>query len=208
MKSIIFDLDCTLWDSRQTIAEAWTEAIQHHIPDHSGFTKEDIGNLMGLQIPVIAEKLFPDETLERRKQLMGACAVVDQKLIRQKGGKPFDDLEATLKLLAKQHDLYIVSNCEDGYIEAFYEAHGLESYFKDYENPGRTGLSKGENILLVMERNAIEQAVYVGDTQGDLDAARRAGIPFIFASYGFGTPEDYDEKITTFKELVKLMGVK
>jgi len=163
---------------------------------------------MGLQIPVIAEKLFPDETLERRKQLMDACAVVDQKLIRQKGGKLFDDLEATLKLLAKQHDLYIVSNCEDGYIEAFYEAHGLESYFKDYENPGRTGLSKGENILLVMERNAIEQAVYVGDTQGDLDAARRAGIPFIFASYGFGTPEDYDEKITTFKELVKLMGVK
>lgn len=208
MKSIIFDLDGTLWDSRQTIAEAWTEAIQHHIPDHSGFTKEDIGNLMGLQIPVIAEKLFPDETLERRKELMDACAVVDQKLIRQKGGKLFEDLEATLKLLAEQYDLYIVSNCEDGYIEAFYEAHGLESYFKDYENPGRTGLSKGENILLVMERNSIDQAVYVGDTQGDLDAARHAGIPFIFASYGFGTPEEYDEKITAFKELVKLMDTK
>lgn len=208
MKSIIFDLDGTLWDSRQTIAEAWTEAIQNQMPGHSGFTKEDIGNLMGLQIPVIAERLFPDEPLERRKELMDACAVVDQKLIRQKGGKLFEDLEATLKLLAEQHDLYIVSNCEDGYIEAFYEAHGLESYFKDYENPGRTGLSKGENILLVMKRNSIDQAVYVGDTQGDLDAARHAGIPFIFASYGFGTPEDYDEKITTFKELVKLMDTK
>ena len=40
---------------------------------------------------------------------------------------------------------------------------------------------------LLAERNALDCAVYVGDTQGDLDSASAAGIPFIFASYGFGT---------------------
>ena len=39
-----------------------------------------------------------------------------------------------------------------------------------------------------MERNRITSAAYVGDTQGDLEAARLAGIPFVWAAYGFGNP--------------------
>lgn len=205
MESIIFDLDGTLWDSRQTIAEAWTTAVQQQGYEERVFTKEDIGSLMGLQIPVIAEKLFPMESVERRKEIMDACAKEDQVMIREQGGVLFPNLEETLRELKKSYRLFIVSNCEDGYIEAFYAAHGLEKYFEDFENPGRTGLSKGENIQLIMERNAITSAVYVGDTQGDLDAARHAGIPFIYAAYGFGSPETYDKNIHTFEEILKVI---
>lgn len=205
MESIIFDLDGTLWDSRQTIAEAWTTAVQQQGYEERVFTKEDIGSLMGLQIPVIAMKLFPMESVKRRKEIMDACAKEDQVMIREQGGVLFPNLEETLRELKKSYRLFIVSNCEDGYIEAFYAAHGLEKYFEDFENPGRTGLSKGENIQLIMERNAITSAVYVGDTQGDLDAARHAGIPFIYAAYGFGSPETYDKKIHTFEEILKVI---
>lgn len=205
MESIIFDLDGTLWDSRQTIAEAWTTAVQQQGYEERVFTKEDIGSLMGLQIPVIAEKLFPMESVERRKEIMDACAKEDQVMIREQGGVLFPNLEETLRELKKSYRLFIVSNCEDGYIEAFYAAHGLEKYFEDFENPGRTGLSKGENIQLIMERNAITSAVYVGDTQGDLDAARHAGIPFIYAAYGFGSPESYDYRLETFEQLDELI---
>ena len=205
MESIIFDLDGTLWDSRQTIAEAWTTAVQQQGYEERVFTKEDIGSLMGLQIPVIAEKLLPMESVERRKEIMDACAKEDQVMIREQGGVLFPNLEETLRELKKSYRLFIVSNCEDGYIEAFYAAHGLEKYFEDFENPGRTGLSKGENIQLIMERNAITSAVYVGDTQGDLDAARHAGIPFIYAAYGFGSPESYDYRLETFEQLDELI---
>jgi phosphoglycolate phosphatase len=82
--------------------------------------------------------------------------------------------------------MYIVSNCQEGYIETFLHYHRLETYFKDFESHGRTKLSKGENIRLVMMRNHIEEAVYIGDTRGDMEAAEQAGIPFIFAAYGFG----------------------
>lgn len=205
MESIIFDLDGTLWDSRQTIAEAWTTAVQQQGYEERVFTKEDIGSLMGLQIPVIAEKLFPMESVERRKEIMDACAKEDQVMIREQGGVLFPNLEETLRELKKSYRLFIVSNCEDGYIEAFYAAHGLEKYFEDFENPGRTGLSKGENIQLIMERNAITSAVYVGDTQGDLDAARHAGIPFVYAAYGFGSPESYDYRLETFEQLDELI---
>ncbi len=46
--------------------------------------------------------------------------------------------------------------------------------------------------------------MYVGDTQGDRNAARLAGIPFVYASYGFGNVEDYDYKIDRFPELVDM----
>lgn len=68
--------------------------------------------------------------------------------------------------LSDTYDLFIVSNCQDGYIESFYEYHKLERYFKDYENPGRTGLSKGENIKLVIDRNNLDAPVYVGIRTG------------------------------------------
>ena len=84
------------------------------------------------------------------------------------------------------YHLYIVSNCQDGYIEDFISWSGCQDLIEDIEDYGRTGKGKADNIRLLMERNALDCAVYVGDTQGDLDSASAAGIPFIFASYGFG----------------------
>ncbi len=97
----------------------------------------------------------------------------------------------------------VVSNCQHGYIEAFYKYHSLEKYFLDYENPGRTGLSKGENIKLIIKRNDLTSPVYVGDTEGDLDASEFAGVPFVYAKYGFGKVSKYDYVIENFNELLQ-----
>jgi phosphoglycolate phosphatase len=98
-----------------------------------------------------------------------------------------------------------VSNCQEGYIEAFLDYHKLGKYFLDFENPGRTGLTKGENIKLVIERNQLQHPVYVGDTKGDQEAATFAGIPFVFARYGFGQPETYHFVIDRFDQLLDLV---
>ncbi|MNR54842.1 Phosphoglycolate phosphatase [compost metagenome] len=55
-----------------------------------------------------------------------------------------------------------------------------------------------------MDRNNLSSPVYVGDTEGDLKAARYAGIPFVFASYGFGEVSDYDYIINSFEGLLEL----
>ncbi len=74
----------------------------------------------------------------------------------------------------------------------------------DFENPGRTGLSKGENIKMLIERTNLSNPIYVGDTEGDYNAAQNAGIPFVYAKYGFGQVSEYDEVIKTFDDLLKL----
>ena len=86
----------------------------------------------------------------------------------------------------------------------FLETMGFEKYFKDMENPGRTGLSKAGNIKLIIERNNLSAPVYVGDTIGDCRSTREAGIPFVYAAYGFGDVEDYDYRLEDISDLKKL----
>ena len=101
----------------------------------------------------------------------------------------YDKMPETIRALSKRYRLFIVSNCQSGYIEAFLKNTGLGDCITDFTCPGDTGKLKGDNIRIIMERNGITEAVYVGDTQGDADACRMAGIPMIFAAYGFGEVE-------------------
>ncbi|MFK3958813.1 HAD family hydrolase [Guptibacillus hwajinpoensis] len=204
MDSIIFDLDGTIWDPIDTLLNAWNSCIKEHSQIKKELTRTDFEGTMGLQMHEISKKLFPYLTEEVRKQVITECCNTEQGYLKKQGGNLFHNVEDVLRLLSKKYRLYIVSNCQDGYIESFYEFHNLDSYFLDYENPGRTGLSKGENINLIIERNNLSSPIYVGDTEGDLNASRYAGIPFVYAKYGFGQVSEYDEVIEKFDELVNL----
>ena len=151
---------------------------------------EEIGNI-----------LFPSVNEEKRNQIIDDFSEEEVNYLNEHGAILYEGIEETLEILSKKYDLYIVSNCQKEYVEAFLHAHHLEKYFKDIEMSGITGKDKGHNILLLMERNHIQEAIYIGDTQGDQEASRFAGIPFIFASYGFGNAWHPDKVIKLFKEL-------
>jgi phosphoglycolate phosphatase len=204
MDSIIFDLDGTLWDSREAIAISWNQVFEGMEEGSIKITKDDLTAMMGLQIDEIGERLLPKITPERRKELLSECGVVENKYLIEHGGILYPNVEDVLENLSKKYKLYIVSNCQEGYIEAFLQYYGLERLILDFENPGRTGLLKGENIKLVMERNNLKNPVYVGDTQKDKEAAELAGIPFVYATYGFGEVHKSDYTINSFKELTQL----
>ena len=77
----------------------------------------------------------------------------------------------------------------------------LTEIIRDHLCFGDTGTEKGQTILELMRRNGITDAVYVGDTQGDYEATLVAGIPFIWAAYGFGNPEGYAARIDDIGQL-------
>ena len=114
----------------------------------------------------------------------------------------YPNVKSTIKELSKRLPVFIVSNCQSGYIELFLEKTDLKEYITDFECFGNTGKSKGENIKLIIERNHPENPVYVGDTMGDKESAAYAGIPFIYAAYGFGAVDEADDTINDFKELI------
>ena len=203
---ILFDLDGTLWDSVDQIILTWNRVLERHDWPRPSITRTEQEGVMGLQMDVIAQRLFPRETEQRRMALMRECVQEENEYLRVHGGKLFPKVEETLKALAKNHKLCIVSNCQKGYIEAFLEAHKLEQYFCDSLCFGETGKSKGENNKTIIARNGFQSPVYVGDTQGDRNAARFAQIPFVFAAYGFGTVDGYEGRVEQFADLAGLFS--
>lgn len=185
-KAVIFDLDGTLWDSSRQIVEAWNPVLRQYSTE---ITVEQMCSFMGKTMPVIGSLIFPEKPEKECMKIMAECSKAEHPYVRQHGGVLYPHLEEVLKELSQNFFLAIVSNCQDGYVQAFLDHYEFWKYFDDIEMAGRTGRSKGENISLVMKRNQIETAVYVGDTSGDLEAAKLAGVPFIYAAYGFGDVE-------------------
>ncbi|MBQ7707236.1 MAG: HAD family hydrolase [Lachnospiraceae bacterium] len=204
-EALMFDLDGTLWDATDNIIISWKEAIKEfeELKDFT-ITEELLQSVFGKPMDTITDILFPNLSSKKKKEVLERCCEVENEYLNEHGGNPYPKLEETLKKLCEKHRLFIVSNGQAGYIESFLNAHGLWDYFTDIRNWGDNPVSKGENIKLVMEKNNIKSAVYVGDTQGDADAAAFAGIDFIFAKYGFGAVENYTYAIDNIDELLKL----
>lgn len=203
--SIIFDMDGTLWDSTESVCESWLEVIRREFPQLKPFTPAQMGAQMGKLLPDIGKGLYPELDDESSLRLVGLCCEYENKYLAEHGGVLYPELEETLNYLSKKCKLTIVSNCQSGYIEAFFAAHKLDKYFLDYECHGNSGLSKADNIKLIIKRNELSNATYCGDTQIDHLSAAEAGIPFIWASYGFGTPDAYDFKLESFSQLKELV---
>lgn len=201
-KGIIFDMDGTLWDSAENVANAWNIAIEKTGLIQKKLTKQDIQNVMGKTMDVIADILFAELDGEQRMRLLEECCAMENDYLREHGGILYDGVKETFqKLKERGYHLSIVSNCQSGYIEAFLDYYKLWDAIEDKQCYGDNLRQKGENIRLVVERNDLDAAVYVGDIQGDYDASCQAGVQFIHASYGFGTIDAEVLAIKSFAEL-------
>ena len=201
VESLIFDMDGTLWDSAKSVAESWNKVLDDLNEVKIRFTADDIKSVMGKPMDVIAAMFFPEVDSKRQMEIMNECGLYENEYLLYHGGILYDNLEETLKELKKNHRLFIVSNCQSGYIEAFLEYYGFEEYFEDILCWGDNQLSKGDNIKLIMQKNSVTDAAYVGDIHADCDSARYAGIKFIHAAYGFGEVSDPDATIESFTDL-------
>lgn len=202
--SIIFDLDGTLWNAIEGVCGAWETILSKYPNITKVVTPKEMEVCMGLQINEIGKKLFPDLDEDFQMKLMKEFCKTEQVYLGEHGGVLFSKLEEILKVLSEKYKLFIVSNCQDGYIQCFFKAHKLDRYFEDFECSGVTGLSKGENNKIIIERNKLKSPIYVGDTKGDAEAAKVAEIPFVYARYGFGDVEEYDYVIDSFEEILTL----
>ena len=202
-------MDGTVWDSSENVAKSWTVKVNEAGYTDKIITRDDIKNVMGKTMDVIADILFSFTAKgEERDALRYACQEYEIEYLRMHGGILCEGITGTWKALKDMgYHNYIVSNCQAGYIECFLDHYNI-SYGKgsdmieDIECFGNNGFQKAENIKLLAERNNLTDACYVGDIQGDYDATMKAGYKFIHAQYGFGSINTDVPFIGSFPELL------
>ena len=204
-ESLIFDIDGTLWDSRQLVADGYNIQLEKEGLQHLFVTAEDLRPLFGKVMTEIADTIFASIDPKERYDLMERCMKTENDyLFANECRIGYPKVRETLEALSKKYRLFIVSNSQCGYPELCMDKLGLNEFIEGHMCFGDTGTSKGQTILTLIQKHNIGSCIYIGDTQGDLEACREAGVPFIFCAYGLGQADSWDAKIDSIEELLNM----
>ena len=182
--AVIFDLDGTLWDALEVSAEAWTKGFKDNNIQKT-VTADDLRSVVGKPFIECLERISPDIA----KVCPGINESIDyheKRVIDEFGGKIYDGAAEIISELSAVTQVFIVSNCDDWYLEAFFRHSELQRYMAGYDCFGMSRVSKSLMLKNMTGVNNLVNPVYIGDTHSDFEAAQEANADFIFAEYGFG----------------------
>jgi phosphoglycolate phosphatase len=199
--ALIFDLDGTLWDAAVASTQGWNLALAE-MGVSSRVTVDGIRSVSGNPFARCVEILLP-----------GLCPLPEATLrfledhertgIETLAGVLYEGVSDGLRELAAAYPLFLVSNCPDWYLGEFFRVTGLGECFTGWDCHGSSGIGKSGMLLDMRERYRLAHAVYVGDTRGDQEATREAGMEFGFVCYGFGEASLPSLSFGSFSELVE-----
>lgn len=201
IEAIVFDLDGTLWDASAATVTAWNSVIEKLKIPRELLQRKDIISVTGRPFDECVAILFPDIDEAARKELGKALNEEERAVIGKLGGELFPGVERGLSQLALQYQLFIVSNCQDWYLQNFFKHYNFPGYFHGWDCHGMSGTSKAAMLQDIKASYIIEDLAYVGDTAQDQQAAEDTDIPFIHASYGFGVGITATRTIGSFPEI-------
>ncbi|HTU59714.1 MAG TPA: HAD family hydrolase [Polyangiales bacterium] len=204
LDAIVFDLDGTLWDTCAACALGWNNVLERRGISWRAITAQDVRSVAGKPHAECIRQVFRGLSEAQLAILSEETATEDVRCIEAHGGELYAGVREGLAQLATRYPLFIVSNCQAGYIELFLHNNGFGPLFRDIECWGNTGLSKAENLQRVITRNGLASPVFVGDTEGDQSAADSCNVPFVHVAYGFGQCPSAAQRVHSFPELCAL----
>ncbi len=203
--ALIFDIDGTLWDSRELVAKGYNKQLRKEGLDHLCVDAEQLKGLFGKVLSEMADILFESLPQQERYPLLERCMSSENSQLKNDPCRiGYPGVKETLQKLRENHRLFIVSNSQSGYPQLCIRKLGLGELIEGHLCHGDTGLSKGQTILQLMQKHNIQKPLYIGDTQGDYEATLEAGIDFAWAAFGFGSPAGFTYRVDSFPELLNL----
>jgi len=185
----IFDLDGTLLDTLDDLAAAVNYALrQHGMPEH---TREDVRRFVGNGVRLLMIRAIPDG---EDNPLFEATFQTFRKYYMEHSldtTRPYDGIPELLgELRARGKRVAVVSNkfyaatselCHHFFPDTVEVAIGEHEAEGIRKKPAPDTVKEAFRQLGVDSRNA----VYIGDSDVDLQTARNAGLPCISVLWGF-----------------------
>ncbi|WP_256013822.1 HAD family hydrolase [Desertivirga xinjiangensis] len=195
--SLIFDMDGTLWDALNTYVNSWNSGLVEENIDKK-VSAEEISSMMGLDSQKVLDRILPEYSREEQHRIYKTINQHRAEQVETIGGTLYDGVVEGLKKLSEKYKLFIVSNCPEGMITLFMKWANITEYITDEMAYGVNNMPKNHNIKHLIDKYQLQNPVYIGDTEGDRVESERAGIPFVYFSFGFGNVEKYDLKFNDF----------
>lgn len=208
-KLLIFDLDGTLADTSLDIADALNYAVE---PLGKGpYSVEEIKAMVGSGITNLMRSLIPSEApISEESIIKRFLEYYSEHLLDNTKAYPY--VKETLSKLGERYKKVVISNKREGFSREILEGIGILRFFDIVLGSDSVREQKPSPVPLleVMKRfGAVkDEAVMIGDSSYDIEAARAAGIKVIAVTYGFRSREtlkDADFRIDKFDELLNIL---
>ncbi len=200
IEMILFDMDGTLWNTINTTFKA-SQIISDKYEDVKDISKETVVKSMGLGFSDVAKNYMPYLEKNKRESILKEIMAKNLEIIKNEGADIYPFVYEGIKKLSKKYRLGIITNNFTEYAELFVDTFGLKSYFTDYLGASTLGKTKAEAITTILRKYNVSKVIYVGDTKGDMESSKDAGVIFVHAKYGFDKALNSNYQIDSFKEL-------
>ena len=183
----IFDLDGTLLDTLQDLADSTNYALAlHHMPTR---TVEEVRRFVGNGVGLLIHRAVPEGTdAELENQVLKDFRAHYLINMEHKTAPYSGVLELLDRLRAAGIHTAVVSNKFDGAVKGLCEAYfGSRVEVAIGESQGVARKPAPDTVFRALaELNAQpEGAVYIGASDVDIQTAKNAGLPCISVSWGF-----------------------
>lgn len=197
--AVIFDLDGTLLDTLEDIADSCNESLSELGMPSRGI--DEVRSFVGNGLGVLMERAVPGG--KTNPLFREALSLMHRNYARNSRNKtrPYDGVLDLISALNERGiKTGIVSNKPDAQVK---ELAGI--YFKGLINPEdaageneAAGIKRKpapDSVLAVMRSLGVsaDRCVYVGDSDVDIQTARNSGLPCISVCWGFRTREFLEE---------------
>jgi phosphoglycolate phosphatase len=186
---LIFDLDGTLIDSLPDLAAALNRLMVSR--GLAVLSPAEIAPMIGDGVHKLVERAFTARGRAPDPQALAAFTA-DYNAHTAVETKPYPNVEATLQLLADQGWIFaLCTNKTAAATELLLSALGLTHWFKAIGAGDSFPTCKPDPRHLVATIAAAgcdrSRSIMVGDHANDIAAAAGAGVPSIFAAWGYGS---------------------
>ena len=183
----IFDLDGTLLDTLQDLADSTNYALSlHHLPPR---TVEEVRQFVGNGVGLLIHRAVPEGTADELEGQVLRDFRAHYLLNMENRTAPYPGVLDLLDALrAAGVRTAVVSNKFDGAVKGLcqnYFGQRVEAAIGESQGVARKPAPDTVFRALAELGQAPEGAVYVGDSDVDILTAKNAGLPCIAVSWGF-----------------------
>jgi len=179
---ILFDMDGTVLDTMQDLADSTNAALNHF--GYPSRTVEEVRCFVGNGAWRLIRQAMPETEADDQVDTVLAFYQDYYKTHCQIKTKAYDGILAAMKELENRYALAIVSNKPDAAVKTL-----AAQYF-----PGLYALGESsacprkpapDMVYQAMQTLGVGKCIYVGDSEVDVLTAKNAGVPCLSVTWGF-----------------------